>query len=167
MWTGSAWVSPFGQTLLRTTNFTSQTSVAFDNVFSSEFRNYKIVINAIGSGAAALLARVRTGGTSVTSSTYIYQNVDINNTTVSASRASTTFWAVSTLRSTRHGLVDLTIGNPFTTLSTTMLANAFDVAGVVQFNYAENTNLTSYDGIEFYPQSGNMTGSISIYGMRV
>jgi hypothetical protein len=165
---GTSWVSPFGQTLITTNNFTAQTSVGFDNVFSSEFRNYKIVMNAVTSTLVQVRSQLRLAGSPITSATYNSQQLDAGATTVTGGRTTGgTSWVVSTIATTRAGLVEMIVGTPFQAQNTTIQANGFYTSPSLQFNYGENTNATSYDGIQFFPASGNMTGSISIYGMKV
>jgi hypothetical protein len=167
VWNGSAWVSPFGSTLLRTTDFTSQTTVAFDNVFTTEFRNYTAVINAVGTTGTTMQAQMRGGGSPITTTTYNYQVNDISATTYFAARVTAAnHVGINTISTARDMLADVLIGNPAFAKNTTFIANGYYPNISVSNLYGENTNATAYDGIQFLVPAGTMTGSISIYGLR-
>ena len=60
----------------------------------------------------------------------------------------------------------MTIYNPYLATNTTMSSNiVYDGAGIEMNNTMVN-NTTSYDGLRVYPTSGNMTGTVRIYGYR-
>ena len=163
---GSAYISTAGLTLIRTQEFTSQSTVTFDNVFTSEFRNYKVIINAIGSTATTLVARMRSGGSTISTTTYSYQVFDATNTTFFGARVTgATFLSINSIRTSRPSLSDVTIGNPEVASATVFISNGYyDTA--LNLLYGENTNATSYDGVQFLPVDGTTTGQISIYGMK-
>ena len=169
-WNGSAWVSPFGMTLLNTTPFTTATSVAVNNVFSSAYDNYKIVLD-ITSGTVAntgIRMRLRSGGTDNTSSNYQYGNVIIGVVTAVAlggNNASTeAAWPVAFSAGTPGGTLEATVTAPFLTSRTKATVHS---AGAYLWVFGGvMTVTTSYDGFNLYPDSGNITGTLRVYGLR-
>jgi hypothetical protein len=165
-WNGSAWRSPLGQTLIATSTFTSQTSITFDNIFTSEFRAYDYYFTAIGSGAFGVNHRLRVGGADLSTSTYFIQTLGAGGASVSASSATIDAWNPMTVRTTGYASLTGTIVNPFVATQTQLIATATDSAGRIDFMAGNNTNSASYDGIRFFLASGTMTGNVAIYGRR-
>jgi hypothetical protein len=166
-WNGSAWVSPFETTLLASSIFTSQTSVALDNIFTADYRFYDFYINAVNAGSASgLELRLRTGSSDLSSTTYFSQRLLANNTTVTAEQnTSADHWRLGVIRTTRPSFFQGSIANPFLALETSMVVNGLD--GVLQMcnGSFNNTSAVSYNGIRFInPQS--MTGSVMVYGRK-
>jgi hypothetical protein len=168
-WNGSAWVSPFGLSLIKTTNFTSQTSIAFDNVFTSEFQNYEIEASIIGTGGAGLQHRLRTGGVDHSTSSYQFNYIRAEATTVFGSTAnSDDNWNLGTVRSGTHNYWKTSIANPaISGTVTSVLFHCQDRASVNVYDTGagRNTSTDAFDGIRIFSGT-SMTGTISIYGLR-
>jgi len=99
VWDNAAWVipnqkttNPNGLELIKTDTITSGTSKEITGVFSSEFKNYKIVIsNMIASGASGLLMRMGTNSSSIYyfgGSSVVYSS----NTVATQSGAGASHW---------------------------------------------------------------------------
>jgi hypothetical protein len=165
---GSAWVSPFGMTLVATSNFTSQTQIIFDNIFSSQYDNYKIYGSVSGTATTGVNWQLRVGGSSLTSTTY--QGVTINGyssatSTQSAAQANGEFGLVR--NSTKRNIFESTLSNPFNTVDTQAYSSVYDsLSNGIAITAFQNTTLASYDGIRIFAGAGNFTGSIQIYGLR-
>ena len=73
-YTGSQWQTPYGLTLVANPTFTSTNTWALDNVFSSAFTNYRVVIEwtAAASAAHTQEFRFRSGGSAVTTALYFW-----------------------------------------------------------------------------------------------
>ena len=164
------WVAPPGSVLVGSSTFTAQTSVALDNIFTADYRFYDYYLTATGSAGSTLSARLRTGSTDLSTSTYRVQTLISDGTsTISYTGGTLTLWELSNTRARmffKHG----TIINPFLADST-----GFDYYGTdnisdgqlrVDQGVGNNTTASSYDGIRFFVASGTITGQLLIYGRR-
>ena len=87
---GSAWVtlaSTPGLTCVRAeTTVTATNSVTVDNVFTSSYTNYLLLINYTVNGAGQIRIKLRAGGTAA-STNYNFQTVEGNGTSLTTSTA--------------------------------------------------------------------------------
>jgi hypothetical protein len=149
-----------------TTAFTSQSSVIFNNVFTSTYDSYRIVFRAKGSAGTALSSQLRASGTPQTS-TYSYQLTANNTTAISSSySASTNSYNLGAVRTANDSYGILDIQNPALARETGMTGFMFDPNGNFYSGFWGQYTASAFDGIAFTPASGTMTGQISIYGYR-
>lgn len=150
--------------------FSGASSVSLNGVFSSTYDNYKIVLYATTSSSQYAQLRVRSSGTDLSTSTYRY-NVNYGN----SANGSWTFLINSSSDSkivlgytgVNSFMISTEISQPFTANYTHLASthswadgtNLFNLIGAGMVN-----NTTSYDGVTFYPGSGNFSGTVSIYG---
>jgi hypothetical protein len=167
-WSGSAWVSPFGMTLLASASPSASTEVIFNNVFSSAYQNYRINFNLVGSTNTGLTARLRNGGTDSTT-THIWQYLEASGTSIVGSRDSTGgSWNFGAVRTSGRTFATIEVSNPFAAAESSYTALLQDPvsSASVQLRAGAHTTASSYDGIRIFPASGNVTGTIRIYGVK-
>jgi hypothetical protein len=168
---GVNWVAP-AMTLINTTTFAAVSAKTIDNLFSATYDNYRIIVNITACSVADidLYAQFRSGGSNVTT----------NNNTEVMTQYSTGITGVERSNLIVFGQVSTTyprfvnqmvdVCNPFLSATTTVSVNGGYVtnAGVpYQFRaYGYNFSTTSMTGINLYPSSGTISGTIRIYGMR-
>jgi hypothetical protein len=148
--------------------FTTVTSLSLNNIFNSSYRNYYLNINiSASSGSSTLNWRMRASGTDNTGSLYytggIFGRITGNTGAFSTNGTNTGFF--SWLNGEAY--VSLNLANPALPVRTNGYSNALandgaSLAGIScgQSHFAT----TAYDGITVYPGSGNMTGTISVFG---
>jgi hypothetical protein len=170
---GSAYSSPFGMTHLRTTEFTAQSSVSIDNVFTSEFDNYKVYVTQINSNNAGFRTRLRTAAAAdIDSADYQVQELFVSGTTVSAIRFNNqNTFDNGGARSTGQTFLEITITNPLQAQPTIMSSSIVDATASAStintsFYGCRFTATTAASGFRIFPGSGDMTGKVSVYGMR-
>jgi hypothetical protein len=166
---GSAWTQPFGTNLVKTTDFTSQTTVAFDNVFTSEFRNYEIIISVTNTATGGFTSQLRASGTPLTSNTYAIQYFDASAGSPFYARfgGQTNFNHGNLRNTTLRSLFKMTVSNPqVATANTNWMSFQYDTVISLNNVFGENNVIGSYDGIQFSVGAGAMSGNISIYGLR-
>jgi hypothetical protein len=169
-WNGSAWVSPFGTTLISTQTFTSAASISLNNVFTSEYDNYKITFNVNSTTAAGINygLRLRAGGTDNSASNYrfgsYFVGAEVNQAASGNNNTTNTYWTLGNL-STAGATAEVTLHRPFLTQRT-----AISSVGSGNFLWVlggQSTVTTSYDGFTILIDgAGNMTGNLSVYGLR-
>jgi hypothetical protein len=172
-WNGSAWVSPFGMTFLGQTIFTATSAVNIDNVFSSQYDNYVLQINATGfTTSTDFLFRFRTGGVTNTTTNYASTGIWTNPTatTVNVDNRNAVDYGIITQTNNGFGgylTAEMKIFNPNLALGTTTQTQSMGFFGAIR--HMTNGTLfganTVFDGIRF-EISGTMSGRIRIYGMR-
>jgi len=183
VWTGSTWDSPStvtaalsGLTLIRTESFTGVTSVSLNNVFSSLYDNYRVIIMAKSSTDAnrTWAIRVRNGLSDDSSASYnvmaqgIYRNGSLLNTTGTSVTSATIL--PNSYYMNEQGSVTFDFVNPFLTTRTHLLGLNVGVDSGHFFHQSWSTvvaTFNSYDGFTVLNSSGNFTdGTISVYGYR-
>lgn len=157
-------------------NFSSATSVSVNGIFSSSYENYELRINVTNSSTtgAFLNVRMRTGGSDESGANYKTQRffqvgatlgggVDPStNTAMSVGYFSNTVPTSPAIRAS--------IFSPFAAARTSFISDVVfygSDSALYQFRLAAQLfNTTSYDSISFIPESGNITGTLRIYGLR-
>jgi len=160
--------------------FSGASSVSLNDVFSSTYDRYKILVdgNTSLTSAVSILMRLRVSGSDNTSSNYrwttIYVRDNSGTPTVGGegSNGTNTFAVAGSLSSTAGftAINTIELANPFVSTKNTALTNinyVYDQTtplGYVYTGGAIMTVTTSYTGFTFYTSSGNMTGTIRVYG---
>jgi hypothetical protein len=155
------------KTHIDTQTYSAVSSVPVDNVFTSKYKNYKIVIRSSQSSAFTV-ARFRNGGTPDSGSVYIKQSIIAESTSVSAVTNTATNLGIADSPASTHNNVFgvLEICNPQLTQNTYVISNfRTDLPSAGIRGTIVNT-VTAYDGIEFLASSGNISGEFSIYGYK-
>jgi len=170
--TGLKWATPAaatsGLTYITSASPSASSTVNIDGCFSSTYQTYQIFYNLSGSTGVNINIRLRTGGTTATS-TYISQNLQAGGSTVGASRDTTSNnFIVGAIRSSGRSFGVVNISNPFATAETSYFCTSQDPnsQAVIDLRCGAHTNATSYDGFSFYSDSGNFTGIIRVYGVQ-
>jgi hypothetical protein len=174
--TGLKWATPGdGLTLVNTTTFSGATSVAIDNIFTSTYANYLIMTNFTSSGSTdqMLQMRLRVSGSSYTGADYIAdgsrsypsavayfggtkQQFELHNiSSVNANNASHIFHLLgpnlvnrTQIHSMGHGYTSVTFGT-----------NSISQSGSHGVSAA-------MDGFTLFVTTGNIAGTVKIYGYQ-
>jgi hypothetical protein len=172
-WNGSAWVSPFGATLVAQNSFTAASSVEIDNVFTSAFDFYKINLSFVKTASSArILFQLRASGSNSTTN-YRYQVIRATNASVDTFNQVVfgTDRVPTSDNSTEGGTGSWSwnVYNPALALNTTFdsMNYAFDGSfantGVI---IGEQNSAEVRDGFRFFTAGGTFTGKVKVYGMR-
>jgi hypothetical protein len=165
-----------GLTFIATTDFSQgSTGVSLNNVFTSSYRNYKIIVSNLGGSGATqnLRFRLRKNGTDNSSSIYYIQYLSATSTTVAANRVSTqSSWNIGDVRDQgpMASIFDVLcpqISTQKTNLINTSMTNSTSEP-ILYFAVQTHDLATSadFDGFTIYPASGNMYGYVSVYGYK-
>lgn len=151
------------------------TTMFYDNVFTSDYRNYKINFSLTNSTNQLIYFRFRSGGADNSTLNYydVVQGVQINGTANNilqsaqsafslgyagnseALRLSGTIDVISPQTATNHFILG-TGSSPDSTFSRAMILNYASYFGAT----------TQFDGFKILPNSGTITGVVQIYGYR-
>ena len=152
-----------GLTLINNTSFTAQSTVSINDVFSATYTNYRILTIHSQGNNQAFLFRLRVGGTDASGSNYNRQLVrGITSSASSSQDASSTFFVLSSGDST-FGVGVTDIFRPFETERTKLISIGTIIGNITIFG-ADHSLSTSYTGFTILPETGNMTGTVSVYG---
>ena len=158
-----------GLTLINTTSFSAVASQSINDVFSTTYDNYLLLIQGVGSSASSDLEfRLRVGGVDASGATdYVVPslyNAQNSSTVANAGGAAQSYGYLGFTSNDRF-VTTSTIFNPFLSQQT---FNTFH-------NYGANYQLwggtrhaltTSYTGLTLSVAGGTMTGIASIYGFN-
>lgn len=163
-------VTGAGLDLITTQSFTAVSSVSVNNCFSATYDNYLIDFQLTSAtSATALDARVRASGTDATSN-YVRQYFYTTGATMAQNTdtAQTVSGASSTYANAVH--VRMIAWNPQASLPTILRTSAHYRTGATTTVLYETTLLhttaSAYDGFTVFPDSGTITGSLSVFGYR-
>ena len=154
---------------INTTTFSAVSSVSIDNVFTSTYDNYRLVMSLAGSSAASNGAYIRLRSSSSDAVTnYLATILYINSSYVSADM--TTQFNLGAIGNWT-AVISLDISSPFLTAPT----NINGLCGGITSDYhtgffgGQHTASTSYDGFTAFTDavgSNVITGTIRVYGYR-
>jgi hypothetical protein len=175
-YTGSAWQTPYGLTLVGQTSFSAVGNIVFNNVFTSAYENYKLMIEISNASAGNLVAvRMRSGGTDNSSTNYngqISQRTTNNASWTLYAGASSTYMECFNTNAGVGGSGYVDIFGPATSAYTTFLGYGMQRSSSVStgllaaYNTSTMSVTTAYDGFNIFPLSGTLTGTIRVYGYR-
>jgi len=153
------------------TAFTSVSSITADNVFTSAYTNYRILLRYFCSTTGDVDMKFRVA-TVDTSANYNYQRITASSTTISTLNTNGsasaqigqdtdgTFFSLSTIEISGVQLAEPT---NYQSLNTRTLANYTTGAGLQQF-FGNQSDSTAFDGIKVLVSTGTFTGTYAIYG---
>jgi hypothetical protein len=158
-----------GLSHVNTTAFTTQSSVSLDNVFTSTYQNYRVMINFTGSAGDTLRLRLRVGGADLSAS-YYGSTIAAQNNNTGLSNANVTNgaqWDISYSPSSLSS-ASIDIMDPVVAAKTIFYGFGInpDTTGNLRIVGGFNNNSTSYTGITIFPASGTITGTIRVYGYK-
>ena len=165
-----SWATPAsgaGMTFIAVETFSAVSSVTFNNVFTSTYRNYLVLFDWVGSANNSCKIRLRASGTDDTSSNYNTQRFLAVNTSTGVYRVPGTSWEVWEQSVNANGGY-MYFFNPQTSNKTTGVYSGYS-NGDSAIEYLVGSNIfnatTSFDGFTFFPSSGTATGVIRVYGL--
>jgi hypothetical protein len=165
---GSATTSANGQVA-----FTTASSVSLNGVFTSSYRNYRIVFNTTAaSGTGTITIRLRAAGSDITAASYLAQSIigDGNSAPTNGIVTAQTSWPYMSLGSNADSVNAFVwdLFNPQATAYTTGVAingniDSGSASKIILRNYVYQAT-TSADGLSFIMSANNFTGRVSVYG---
>jgi hypothetical protein len=162
-----------GLVLLNTTSFSGVTSQSINDVFSTTYQNYKVLVNidTVASSDEVNL-RLRVSGSDNTSANYKWQKASFGTSGALSGQgtgtgALGTYINAGSISGTYTSFFTMEFFNPFATDNTGVIAQSsyFDALANHGTTYAGGlmSVTTSYTGFTFYSTS-NMNGTVRVYG---
>ena len=154
-------------------SFSAATSISANGVFTSAYQNYLILHDLTGASASnpELTARLRLAGSDAATNYATIRVYSAGATVVAATMGSTgLFVGAGDTASPSLSGGQFTLIRPALAVATIMNAEANQVAsaGTHYLNRMSgyHSTATAYDGLTLVVSSGNVTGSLRIYGLR-
>jgi hypothetical protein len=170
-WNGSSWASAAigvgaGLVHLATQTVSGVTAVNFNNVFSSTYRAYRVVLAGTSSTRNEIFARLRVGGVDATGSNYQSRIIFRDGSGTGGSGSTTTSSSVG-YTETGSTVSSFDVAGPFLTSPTAFNSYSYGQGSdsVLWLSGSGHTLSNSYDGITILSANA-FTGQISIYGYR-
>jgi hypothetical protein len=166
-WNGSAWVA-LDVSLISSNSFTTSSSVNIDGVFSTNFQNYNVSVELRSSTSNTIRFQWRAGGANETGSVYYYGGMGVGTYTsqafFSTNASIRDYHALADSDSTAGLASELNLFNPNTIIRPTILGHS---SGAFMVSNGSTTNTTTqYTGFRIFPTTGNITGTVRVYGLR-
>ena len=169
--TGLKWATASGGGLvfINSTPFTASSSVSVNSVFSSTYRNYKMVFSyTMSANNEPLYMRMRASGTDDSSANYfINGTVGVTSSITNIGAANQTSFKLQQGGATAAGIsMDVYAPNIGTRINITSQGSAISTgayASSYQIGGFLDANVTA-DGFTLIPGSGTITGTVKVYG---
>jgi hypothetical protein len=178
VWTGSSWDAPttnnalqipYGLEFISTTSFSAVASQSISNIFSNKYDNYRIIYSINSSSiSTGFNLRFRDSGGVNNTSNYKYGQFGIGafatESFFTSNSTTATAFDLSGTNATNGTFGSIEINQPFAAMATKVTnvgAGQWLAVSGGGFNGA-----TSFHGITVFPNSGTITGDISVYGYR-
>jgi hypothetical protein len=154
--------------------FSGCTAISLNGCFNSTYDNYKILVEGTRSTSNAIYMRYRASGVDTPTTGSIHGNAYIRNTgstaAISVSASNLDYFDFLGASDSQSYFLDMSVNDPFTTNNTLSITNTvnglYATVQLVSTHYGRMPNSTTYDGITFFPSTGNITGTIRVYGYR-
>jgi hypothetical protein len=154
---------------INTTTFTTQTTVSFNNVFTSTYANYRIIFSnfTASAGSNALRMRLRVSAADNSTSNYNFSGFFVN--TAAASGATTcgatqTSWTNLDVSSGSTDGLSFDIFQPQAAQVTGFTGSTINQNGNITIRAGSFQTTTQFDGFSLFPTSGNISGTVRVYG---
>jgi hypothetical protein len=160
-------VPPGGLVHIATESFSAVSSVSLNNVFTSAYDNYKIILTGNSDSNRDPLIRLRVGGSdNSTASSYVRQRLLVNASTISGARVTSDAAVLGTLDTGLLNILSIEITQPFLATATALVnLNTRSASGALfEANSITHNQTVSYDGFTLFLSAGNITGTIRVYG---
>ena len=154
---------------INTTSYSAVASQSINDVFSSTYDNYRILISGTHSASGQLRIRLRASGTdNTTASSYVSQILASTSTATAGNRQTTTYFVLNDYDSTLVNTTSIDIFRPALAEATGLTSLGLRSTSGAYLNMTSGTHnqTVAYDGLTLIPETGNMTGTIRIYGYR-
>lgn len=152
-------------------SFSASTTISLNGCFTTAYDSYQVLLSADSSVSDAnLFFRLRSSGTDNSGTSYSFQNITANSATISGTRSTgATAFVGGNVTSSGPSNYRLTFMRPALAQHTGFYSDAMQpyLGNAWTYYVVGNHTVTSaYDGFTFYPSSGNITGTVRVYGYR-
>ena len=149
-------------------DFSAVTSLSLNGVFTGDYDNYLIVIACTASADwNNIQLRLRAAGSDASGTNYVWQYLSADSTTAGGGRLTSANAAhIASADDALYNGTNIHLYGPYLAQPTAMRGvNVVSYGNAAMQDVAATHSLsTSYDGVTLFPQSGNITGNIHVFG---
>jgi hypothetical protein len=173
--TGIKWAAAAGGgslTFLNRTTFSGVSSQSINSVFSSTYTNYQVIINGYSSALADFKFNYRFSGTDATASSYrsaIATYDDLGNYAFIGSGGDTSLKLGKIVdSSTQRSVWNMIVAQPTANNRKGLSFTGWNGQTKIYWGGGDyiGSDSTAYDGFTLSCSTGNMTGSVAVYGYK-
>jgi len=167
--TGLKWAAAGGSAglvFIQKGTFTSTSVVNVNSCFSSTYDNYRILVKVSGSSPTLgeVRLRMRSGTTDNTASSYNFQRLYAQSTSVGGQSATNQTSSVMGPWNTDLSWFATDMWSPFLAANTGYATvSSYNQTHIDNFSGAHKV-ASSFDGFTMFPDAGNITGEVWVYG---
>ena len=150
-------------------SFTGASAISLNDVFTTSYKNYKILIKIESASAVCgVYLRLRVGGAD--NSTANYQNIKINADSagvVSVSASTTTVGDIGATTTTSGNSTAIEVLDAYPAIPTRMnytYTGGISGGSITSHGGTKFGASTSFTGVTIYPSTGNFTGYLQVLG---
>ena len=162
--TGLKWDNPSGLIHIKTESFSATSALSINNVFTSEYDNYRLLLNYATTGNIAIRYRMRIAGSDNTDANYEFTELYLDPT-VSGSRLTNETSGRLFVGTTTSNVLSLDIFRPFNT-GATIINTQYGLGFYAGFVSNRQNQSLSFDGMTIFPASSTISGNYFVYGYR-
>jgi hypothetical protein len=152
-------------------SFTTVTSLSLNNVFTSTYKSYRIIVQVDANSVSTsnITMRYRASGTDFSTALYQRTGFATRTNVSSATIGGTGQTSIAFLDVGQNtGFAIIEIKNAVPAVWTESLIDSSGIDATTNFNMVRLSTLlpsnTSFDGFTIIPASGNITGSVRVFG---
>lgn len=157
-----------GLDYITSSTFSAAATVSVNNCFTSTYDNYYVTVSTTtGTTGQDNRLRLRVGGVDdSTASSYIGQSTIVSGATVIGQQNTADYWRFGNSQASKISVTTVVILSPFAAVQTGSMIMAQASGAASYFEGGYHTAATSFDGFTFYPVTGTITGTVTVYGYR-
>jgi hypothetical protein len=155
---------------IETQSLSAVAAVNFNDVFSSTYKNYKVLFRISPSTSMTLSLRFRAAGTDDSTSNYFRQTSTVADTSFTGLKESsqTSIAFIASFTNRLYGAMD--INDPFLADGTgldAIINHSYNDAAITQRRTnGGQSQATSFDGFSIIASTGTITGRIQVFGYK-
>jgi hypothetical protein len=151
-----------GMVLLNTTSFSAVASQSFNNVFTTDYQNYKVIMRFVTSTTSTVQMRFRASGTDNSASEYFTSGYGIGTWSLGPV---TSMQLAASLTASQKG-IDLTVFSPEPAQLSLVTGDSMNSTNNSFYSLGNQISSTAqFDGFTVFPSAGTITGIIRVYGL--
>ena len=154
------------------TTFSAASSVVADNVFTSDFESYCVIVRYTTTSTTGLAFQLRVGG--VTAATN-YNRALFTSTTTTSSQTATSATSITGLMNATNGAFESfsifwvngpQLASPTSGFGLNSQTSGAFTSPAIQVAAFNHSTATAYDGFELTVGSGTASGNYTVFGQR-
>jgi hypothetical protein len=154
-----------GLSLISTTSFSGVSSVSLPNgTFTSTYANYQIVVNTNLVSNTTLQFRMRLAGTDNTANSYVSQLTFASGGSTTVTNTTSTVGSLTGNAGANLTPVIFDVFEPFVAQRTLIISKFANLNMSIGLVSIDHNVATAFDSLSLLTGTGNMTGSVSVYG---